>query len=244
MRLVAWNCNMALHRKFDALMTLRPDVAVISECAEPEMLRAHGIDLHDISGPVWIGENKHKGLAAFGFNGYQVEPAEVIGWRLRHILPVHVSGPVDFNLLAVWAFNMQGGITRKHQLGPLRRALSRYETFLTEGPAIVAGDLNHNVFWDKPGYRNNHQRSVDRLDQFGLVSAYHLLSGEAQGDETTPTLYWRDRTKDGPTYHIDYIFFPRLWVPHIREFTVGSFEDWCGSGLSDHVPLVLDVNIM
>ena len=30
MRLVAWNCNMALHRKFDALLALRPDVAIIS----------------------------------------------------------------------------------------------------------------------------------------------------------------------------------------------------------------------
>ena len=31
MRLVAWNCNMALHRKFEALQSLNPDVAVISE---------------------------------------------------------------------------------------------------------------------------------------------------------------------------------------------------------------------
>ena len=33
MRLVAWNCNMALQRKFDAVLSLRPDVAVIAECA-------------------------------------------------------------------------------------------------------------------------------------------------------------------------------------------------------------------
>ena len=243
MRLVAWNCNMALHRKLDALLSLQPDVAVVSECANPEQLQARGVDLDGLSGPVWIGENRHKGLAVFGFNDYQIRPAKPVGWRLRHIMPVHVSGPVDFNLLAVWAFNMQGGIIRKHQIGPLRRALSRYESFLTEHPAIVAGDLNHNVFWDKPGYRNNHRTSVDRLAQFGLVSAYHELTGEEQGDETTPTLYWRDRKKDGPTYHIDYIFLPRPWLPDIREFTIGAFEDWCGSGLSDHVPLVLDVDV-
>lgn len=243
MRLVAWNCNMALHRKFDALLRLNPDVAVISECAQPEQLRARGLDLDGVSGPVWIGENRHKGLAVFGFNGYSVYPAEEIGWRLRHIVPVHVDGPLRFNLLAVWAFNMQGGITRKHQIGPLRRALSRYKTFLTESPAIVAGDLNHNVYWDKPGYRNNHRASVDRLAQMGLVSAYHACTGEAQGSETTPTLYWRDRTRDGPTYHIDYIFLPKLWVSQIREFSVGSFDAWCGSGLSDHVPLLVDIDI-
>ena len=31
MRLVAWNCNMALHRKVDALLALRLDIAVISD---------------------------------------------------------------------------------------------------------------------------------------------------------------------------------------------------------------------
>ncbi len=243
MRLVAWNCNMAMHRKFDALLSLNPDVAVISECANHEQLQARGIDLEGISGPVWIGENQHKGLAVFGFNNYRIEPAEPVGWRLRHIIPVHVKGAINFNLLAVWALNMQGGITRKHQIGPLRRALSRYGDFLTESPAIVAGDLNHNIFWDKPGYRNNHRTSVDRLAQIGLASAYHAFTGEAQGSETTPTIYWRDRKKDGPAYHIDYIFLPRQWIPHIREFAVGSFEDWCGAGLSDHVPLVVDVDI-
>lgn len=38
MRLVVWNCNMALPRKWDALMALRPNIAVISECANPEVL--------------------------------------------------------------------------------------------------------------------------------------------------------------------------------------------------------------
>ena len=38
MRLVVWNCAMALHRKIDALMALRPDLAVIPEAAEPGRL--------------------------------------------------------------------------------------------------------------------------------------------------------------------------------------------------------------
>jgi len=31
MRLVTWNCNMAMPRKVDALLNLKPDVAVICE---------------------------------------------------------------------------------------------------------------------------------------------------------------------------------------------------------------------
>ena len=64
---------------------------------------------------------------------------------------------------------------------------------------------------------------------------------QALSAETEPTLYWRDRLKDGPTYHIDYVFLPRDWAAGVREMTLGSFEDWCGARLSDHVPLVVDV---
>ena len=49
-------------------------------------------------------------------------------------------------------------------------------------------------------------------ERLGLVSAYHAIRGEAHGPETVPTLYWRDRTKDGPTYHIDYVFLPVAWI--------------------------------
>jgi hypothetical protein len=58
-----------------------------------------------------------------------------------------------------------------------------------------------------------------------------------------PTLYWRDRKKDCPTYHIDYICLPAPWLGRVRELAVGTYEDWCGSGLSDHVPMVVDVSV-
>ena len=108
----------------------------------------------------------------------------------------------------------------------------------------VAGDLNSNTIWDKPGWRINHSTKVRILEEsFGLVSAYHAIRGEAHGAESEPTLYWRDRTKDGPTYHIDYIFVPSLWIGKVRELSIGTFETWCGSGLSDHVPVVVDVDV-
>jgi len=78
-------------------------------------------------------------------------------------------------------------------------------------------------------------------ESFGLVSAYHAIRGEAHGAESEPTLYWRDRTKDGPTYHIDYVFLPSHLVGRAR-IEIGSFETWCGAGLSDHVPVVVDLD--
>src|SRR3984893_10448489 len=212
MSVVAWNCNMALHRKLAALRRLGARIPVISECASPERLRVLGA-LDDISGdPIWIGDNPTKGLAVLAFNGYRLSLAREFHSTLRHLAPVHITGPAACNLLAVWAQNVSGGNVRKRQAGPLRRALTKYKGFLAESPAIVAGDFNNNVIWHKPGWRINHGTSVAILESYGLVSAYHARMGERQGEESVPTLYWRDRRKDGPTYHIDYVFLPRVWL--------------------------------
>jgi exodeoxyribonuclease-3 len=241
MRLVAWNCNMAFHRKREALLALAPDIAVLSECAAPERLAAQGALDGFAAAPAWIGCNPAKGLAVFACNGYSARLAAAHRPGLQWIAPVRVDGPVSFHLLAVWAQNFSAGVIRKHQVGPLRRGLARYRDFLAERPSLVAGDFNHNVIWDRPGWRNNHAGAVARLEALGLVSAYHARTGEAPGAESVPTLYWRDRTKDGPTYHIDYLFLPRAWLDRVRRFEIGGYEDWCGNGLSDHAPLVLDL---
>ena len=239
MRLVAWNCCMALHRKVDALMALRPDVAVISECAEPDRVRDKAPAFTPQSS-VWVGTHVHKGLGVFTFNGYQVALAGNYEPSIRHIAPLRVDGRARFNLLAVWV-QLDGH--RKHEAGPMIDALDAYGDFIGEGPTMVAGDLNNHVLWDKPVYAANHANAVARLDGLDMVSAYHAERGVVQGAESEPTHYWRDRAKDGPTYHIDYVFLPRPWADRMTEMWVGGFEAWCGSGLSDHVPLVVDVDI-
>ena len=181
MRVVTWNCNMAFDRKVDALLALEPDVAIVCECAEPERLRARSRLSWIEAEPVWIGRNPHKGLAVFGFNGYALRLAESYRPSLRYVAPVHVDGPAECNLLAVWAQNASAGSIRKHQLGPLRRSLSRYKAFLGERPAVIAGDLNSNTIWDKPGWRINHSTKVRILEErFGPVSAYHAIRGEVR----------------------------------------------------------------
>ncbi|MEM7189583.1 MAG: hypothetical protein AAF439_08215, partial [Pseudomonadota bacterium] len=189
----------------------------------------------------WIGDNPNKGLAVLAFNGYRLIRAQPFHPTLRYLLPVHVDGPVPFNLLGVWAQNLSGGNYRKHQLGPFRRGLTRYREFLSAGRTIVAGDFNNNLIWDRPGWRINHQKALDGLAEYGLVSAYHAATGEAQGHEQTPTHYWRDRKKDGPTYHIDYVFLPERDVPGLRRCEIGSFEDWCTKGQSDHAPVIIEL---
>jgi endonuclease/exonuclease/phosphatase family metal-dependent hydrolase len=106
---------------------------------------------------------------------------------------------------------------------------------------VVAGDFNNHVYWDKPGWRMNHANEIAALSRLGLISAYHEARDIGAGEETDPTIYWRDRTWDGPSYHIDYIFMRREWTCGPFRLDVGGFDDWVASGLSDHVPLTLEV---
>ena len=73
----------------------------------------------------------------------------------------------------------------------------------------------------------------------GVVSA-DQADGLEQGAERHPTLYWRDRTRTGPTFHIDYIFVPRSAANLLRRVSVGSYAKWVATGLSDHAPLIVD----
>ena len=230
---------MAFHRKAAPILDLNPDIAIISECAAPEVLESRG--LTPPGALIWTGDNPNKGLAVFAFGKTYLSCLPAHDPRLRHILPIRVTGPLPFHLLAVWAQNASGGNTRKHQLGPLRRAVARYRDFIAKAPTLLAGDLNNNVFWDRPGWRINHAAMVENLARHGLTSAYHDITGEAQGAETQPTLYWRDRTRDGPTYHIDYVFRPGAWAGAGETLTIGGYDDWVGNGLSDHVPLIWDM---
>lgn len=246
MRLVAWNCAMALHRKLDALLELKPDVAVICEAAEPDRLIEKQPAFANAS-LVWIGDKPNKGLLIAGFGGVTVEMSRHrYDSRLHWIAPCMVDGlpgmSEPLRLLGVWAQNANEGNRQKANPGYLQDALKRYRRFLKDGPAVVAGDFNNHVFWDKPGWRMNHANEITALSRLGLISAYHAARGVEAGDEPEPTIFWRDRTADGPTYHIDYVFMRRDWTDLPYRLDIGGFERWVGSGLSDHVPLTLEVD--
>ena len=246
MRIVAWNCNRALHRKIDALMTLRPDVAVISEAAKPERLATRAPELADAS-LVWIGKYPDRGLLLAGFGTTVLELD-----RDRHddglcwIAPVSVSGlpglDKPIHLLGVWAQNSGGGNRRKDNPGPLRQALRRYDGFLRSAPAVVAGDFNNHVCWDKPGWPMNHVNAVRDLARLGLISVYHVARGVEAGNEPEPTYFQHYRATAG--YHIDYVFMPEEWADRAFTLTVGRYQDWIELRRSDHVPLVLEITTL
>ena len=74
------------------------------------------------------------------------------------------------------------------------------------------------------------------IDDFELASAWHSHRGEEHGKESEATLYWTWNQEK--KFHIDFVFGSRSLA--VRNVSVGTFSDYVGAGISDHVPLVVD----
>jgi exodeoxyribonuclease-3 len=233
LRIVGWNANRAFQRKLPQLLALKPDVAVISEC-ERDVVVPDGASF------AWVGDNPRMGLGALGLGDYSVELNPLFDRRLQWVAPIDVRGPATFTLIAVWAYGPRA--TEFHPSEPhtsqVQQAMRVYAPLFEAVPAVFAGDFNNNVNWDR-GKPADWAATVQRLGEAGLVSAYHESRRIPHGREPEPTLYWRDRRRDGPTFHIDFCFVPLAWS--IASVEVGAFDEWVATGLSDHVPLVVDV---
>ncbi len=173
------------------------------------------------------------------FNGDKLALDDSYRSANQYVAPVHVIGRKTFRLLAVWDHNdRKEGLNRRP--GPILRALNDSSGFCRHDDLVVAGDFNNNPQWDKLNGPNNMAVIAQTLTDRALVSLYHHTSGQAFGAETRHTYwYWRRRER---AYHIDYIFVPQAWLPQVTAFELGSFDDWCGNGLSDHAPLIADFN--
>ena len=63
MKIISWNCNGALRKKFAALTPLNADVHIIQECEDPKTKDAAYKSWAE--NYIWIGRNKNKGVGIF-----------------------------------------------------------------------------------------------------------------------------------------------------------------------------------
>jgi hypothetical protein len=226
-RIVVWNAHQAFGRKQGALRELRPDVAVIPECAS------------DIGAPAdhwnWVGENRQKGLGVVSYGDYRAALDGPYDPAIHFAAPITITGPHPFFLLAIWA--------QRPYREPVYRALENYSRRLTDRPSVVAGDFNQNAIWDRPNRAHNHSRNVALMKDLGLVSAYHHHFGVAQGNEPDATHFFRYRTDVESRFHIDYCFVPTAWLNRVVSVEVGKPAGWISNRLSDHVPLVVELQM-
>jgi len=221
---------MAFGRKREVLRTLKPDIAVISECS----YSATSICRDEGYSTCWWGQNKHKGLAVIAAKPWTLEA----GARptQRWVAPVRVKGPVEFLLLAVWACPV-GQAGELNYIGQVFEAVRRHRRWFSDTlPTLACGDFNSNAIFDHGRKTITHTAVVEMFEKRNLLSAYHTFYSEPHGRETRPTYYfWHRRSRP---FHLDYIFLPRTWLPSVNQVTIGTYGQW--RTLSDHVPVIVD----
>lgn len=226
MHLVTWNCCRGQWaKKVHLLEPLSPDIAVIQECPKPP---------HESESCLWFGDNVRQGIAVLASPSFHLHRLPQLDDVPKYVIPVGVSGPVNFLLLAVWS---KGG-QRFNYVEAVVKAVMLYRSQIEATPTVLMGDLNSNVIWDATHPKGmNHTALVALLRELGMVSAYHQLHQETAGIESRPTYFFQWKESRG--YHIDYAFIPESWSSGIRRVEVGSYEAW--KQHSDHRPVLVDI---
>jgi len=221
MRIVAWNCCRGpFEKKLAALGTLSPDVAVISEALQPTQ---------ESSQVLWFPSNASRlGIQVRAYGRYRLRrlPAADLP---NCVVPVHVTGPAPFDLLAVWTWPAPSYIKA------FLNGLDAYSSLLPSGATVVAGDFNGNPVFDKPGHRLKWSAGFSKLHDAGLVSAYHHVHHVRYGAERDATHHFL-RKAERP-FHIDFCFVPQRWTKGPFQAQIVHGQDW--RLLSDHFPLVV-----
>jgi exonuclease III len=231
MKLVTWNCAMALKKKTHNLLSLNGDIITVQECSEKSIDEL--IAIGGWSG-AWFGANRNKGLGILARLPWKIQKVEAA--NMNFASRVEIEGPTSFVLYAIWA--SKGQDQEGNYIRQVHKLLDEIELGKSAPPAIIMGDFNSNANFDGKRSRN-HSLAVKRLGDLGLQSAYHKFFEEAHGEEKQRTLYLlKNRQK---SYHIDYVFLSEFLMDGLKEVAVGTCDDWLP--LSDHAPIVVNIEI-
>lgn len=235
-KLICWNCNCALRKKYKLIAGYRPDILICPESESPEQLN-HFNEKITCTSHVWIGERCTKGLSVLTFNGYSAEIAPFHNPDFQYILPIIITTPQKqtFLLLAVWT-KATAHVSRGYIVQACM-AMQYYRPWFDEN-TIIAGDFNSNKLWDHNTRRRyNHSKLLELLARDHFTSLYHYCYREFQGAETQPTMFLHKNAFR--PYHIDYVFINTSKLFLVRDFAVGEYRDWISA--SDHMPLLMEM---
>lgn len=222
LKIVSWNCNCKFREKFKEIIKLDADIYIIQECEDPKTCSDKDYQKF-AKNSIWVGQNKNKGLGIFAKDGIKLKKNNWDTYCLRNFISVKVND--DFDLLGVWAGDPYISEYYVYQNININNYSSN---------TIIIGDFNSNKIWDKKGSIRTHMNVVNELEKKGLISAYHHITGENQGEESEKTFFLYRNPQKG--YHIDHCFLNKKYL---KQYQILSNDSWLS--FSDHIPIKLEI---
>ena len=244
-RIVVWTVGSAIEKRYPEIVGLEADVIVTARSGNEVRLLKAGRNTH--SAMAWVGRHSQRGLGTLSFDPTFVK-LEAGKWdqRLEWIAPIAVSGPVTYNLMAIWALNERAQVkfkTNPPSSQPMQM-LRLYKKIL-ESPTVIAGDFNNNPVFHRNDPSWDMLELIARFEALGFVSAYHAFSGLDHGDpREQPTRFKPETAGILESHHTDYCFISSEWLPALRDVQVGNPESWFQNvRAEEHVPVVVDFDL-
>lgn len=95
---------MAYRKKAEFIRKFHPDLVIVPEC---EYIEGSAKTL-------WFGNNPKKGIGIFAYSDFKLELHSEYNPSFKYIIPIKVSGPINFNLFAVWAMNDTNDVRKRY----------------------------------------------------------------------------------------------------------------------------------
>lgn len=231
MKILTWNCNGALRKKFDSLNEFNADIMIIQECENPKTASDKKYKDWAIN-YIWTGDNNSKGLGVFTNETIKIENLNWASDGLKYFIACKINN--DFNLIGTWCHG--ANLSSFSYIGQLWKYLQTHKLNLNK--CIIAGDFNSNVIWDKKNRYWNHSDVVRELKELNVESLYHrYYREEVAGKELQSTFFLQRNLSKG--YHIDYIFASETFINSLKLLSIGQYDKWIG--ISDHMPVFCEI---
>lgn len=234
MRFVTWNCRIGGFRdKAVRIAPLRADVLVVPETSHKDSQSAIAGDpqptfRNSVAHPVYW----RRSIGVFSYTDLQLTAVDLSEPMYEFRRFEARRGDLEFHVVGVWTAPAE---TIADDYKQAIRGLHEHRDWISAKPTIVLGDFNDNASYQP----SNWLALTDAVTQLDLVSAYHVSTGEKFGEESRAT-HFHKGSLESP-WHVDYCFVPNEWAHRIQNVEVGTHQGW--SDLSDHVPLIVDLDL-
>ena len=203
MKIVSYNISDSQPWKIERLLAMDADIWVVPEITCPAQanlpddltMEWEGIDYKYRNVPKW------KGLGIIWKKG----KGEIPDWNnpeMNYGIPLIVD---DYLILGIWPTKKLRTEEKKFYPQIAQEIIYEYAPHFKDYKTLVIGDFNCYVNqYDNTKKYGDVLRVNEILESFGLHSIYHQQTGEAFGQESTPT-YYHQFHEDDP-YFLDYAY--------------------------------------